>query len=262
MLDLKLPLGQLLKVLDDGLGGQVVESLIPDVFFFFFLLALVFSALEEGAKVEGYLPVDRFAVLEPLHQGLAERPSRPPPATTGRGTRFRSRKVPIRGGFCFKVEGRMLGRLCKQRQRDDRPWWKSISHVRLSNLLSGQGVLVPLQRALQEEARHSLNQTQMALVLHPHHTTTPPKKFSSLCKKCGRQFCRMRAWRKSAGLLHTTRRITQLVGCSLCKGLRSPHLCVVWMRTLPKPPNTRGLVFLPCWVIKGLQTNIQAQRAS
>lgn len=57
MLDLALPLRQLLEVSDDGFGGQVVEGLVPQV-----ALVVVFSVFalsKELLDVEGDLPLDR-----------------------------------------------------------------------------------------------------------------------------------------------------------------------------------------------------------
>lgn len=108
MLYFTLFLSKMLEVPDHRLGCQVVEGLGPQVCV---TIRLVFPLSEERADIKGDFPLHRLIAPQALHHRLAEGPG------GVRGAPGRAKVpvlgLPVRGGLCFKREGRMLGRVCR-----------------------------------------------------------------------------------------------------------------------------------------------------
>lgn len=111
MLNFTLLLGKLLQVPDDRLGCQVVEGLAPQVCV---TTRLGLPLSEERADIKGDFPLHRLVAPEPLHHRLAESPGG---AWGAAGSaKVKVLRLPVRGGLRFEREGRMLGRLCRERR--------------------------------------------------------------------------------------------------------------------------------------------------
>lgn len=109
MLDFTLPLGELLQVLDERLGCQVVEGLTPQVRV---SILLAPPLPEQRADVKDDFPLHRLVVPQPLHHCLAEGPGGARGAAGSADIRVLG--LPVRGGLGLKGEGWMLGRLCRE----------------------------------------------------------------------------------------------------------------------------------------------------
>lgn len=68
VLDLTLFIHHVLKVVDDGVSGQVVEGLVPQLLVH---LLLTFTSTQERLDVEHHLPLHGFPAQQAGHHGLA-----------------------------------------------------------------------------------------------------------------------------------------------------------------------------------------------
>lgn len=109
MLDFTLPLSELLEILDERLGCQVVEGLTPQVCV---TILPPLALLEQRADIKRDLPLHGLVVPQPFHQCLAEGPGGAWGAAGSADIQVLG--LPVRGGLCLKGEGWMLGRLCRE----------------------------------------------------------------------------------------------------------------------------------------------------